>query len=135
MQHSKNIAGTQNRQDTEPANDAGAEDRRRLARVVHDERGNAIVQWEEAPPDYERPVLEIETSGIRRGIPHRLGSDQLQREPQGCDPYSSSKPLERNRSQGTGNTTRTDLRKLSDWIKLMREMEQRKQQPDSEDDE
>jgi hypothetical protein len=135
VQHSKNTAGIQNHQDTEPADDAGTQDRRRLGRVVHDERGNAILEWEEAPPDYERPVLEIETSGIRRGIHHPLGSDPLPLDPQGCDPYSSSKPLERKRSQSTGNTSRTDLRKLSEWIKLMREMEQRKQQADSDDEE
>jgi hypothetical protein len=133
VQQSKNTAGIQKPQDAESANDDGSQDRRRLARIVHDERGNAVVQWEEAPPDYERPVLEIETSGIRRG--HRPGSDKLQLEPQSCDPYSSSKPLERKPSTGTGNTTRTDLRKLSEWIKMMREMEQRKLQGDSEDDE
>jgi hypothetical protein len=45
----------------------------------------------------------------------------------GGDPYASSGPMERKPS-GTrsGTTTKTDLRKLSEWIKMMRDMEARK---------
>ncbi len=131
MQYSKKSAGTQ---EAEPAGDSGNSDRRRMGRVVHDDRGNAVVQWEEAPPDYERPVLEIESGG-QPGIHRRLGSHGLSLEhADSGDPYSSSGALERKPTQRTGNTSRTDLRKLSEWIKLMREMEQRKQR-DGEDEE
>ncbi len=98
-----------------------------MGRVVHDDRGNAVVQWEEAPPGYERPVLEIESGGDS-GVQRRLGSHRLSLEPSDSfDPYSSSGALERKPAQRTGNTSRTDLRKLSEWIKLMRELEQRRQ--------
>lgn len=133
MQYSKKRAGSE---DAQPAGDSGNSDRRRIGRVVHDDRGNAIVQWEDAPPDYERPVLEIESSGTRADPQHRLGSHRLSLDdPQSFDPYANSRALERKASQQrTGNTSRTDLRKLSEWIKLMREIEQRKANP-SEDDE
>jgi hypothetical protein len=123
-------------QEPQPASDAAADDRRRLGRIVHDDRGNAVVQWEEAPPDYERPVLEIESSGIQPGLQHRLGADQLSLDVrESFDPYASSRPLEHKAPQkSTGNTTRTDLRKLSEWIKLMRELEERKQRGDADDE-
>jgi hypothetical protein len=133
VQHSKNNTRP-NPQAKEPADESGNDDRRRLGRIVHDDRGNALVQWEEAPSDYERPVLEIEQSGIRRGLSHRLGADKLSLDPQSFDPYASAGPLERQRPPSTGSTSRTDLRKLSEWIKMMRELEQRKQHGDSEED-
>ena len=134
MQYSKKPEGGQ---DAQPAGDSGNSDRRRIGRVVHDDRGNAVVQWEEAPPDYERPVLEIESSGRRPGLPHRLGAHSLSLDDApSFDPYSSSRALERKppQQQRTGSTSRTDLRKLSEWIKMMRELEQRKASS-SEDDE
>ena len=103
---------------------------------MHDDRGNASVQWHDAPADYERPVLEIEASGVRRGLHHRLGADALSlQQDETFDPYARSRPVERKATKSTGNTTRTDLRKLSEWIKLMREIEERKQrgaEPDEE---
>jgi len=87
-------------------------ERRRLATVVHDERGNASVEWRAAPTDHERPVLEV------------LGEDglALNSEDVSYDPYARSRPR-----QGGGGR-RTDLRKLSEWIKQMRELEERKRQ-------
>ena len=80
-----------------------------MGTVVHDERGNASVQWQDAPADYERPVLEV------------LGNPKLTLKPEeSYDPYA------RRETRGSGNTSRTDLRKLSEWIKLMRELEERK---------
>src|SRR5512146_601629 len=107
-----------------------------MGRVVHDDRGNAVVQWEDAPADYERPVLEIESSGTPPGLQHRLGAHRLSLDdPQSFDPYSNSRALEHKPLQPrTGSTSRTDLRKLSEWIKMMRELEQRKANP-SEDEE
>jgi hypothetical protein len=85
-------------------------ERRRMGTVVHDERGNASVRWQDAPDDYERPVLEV------------LGNPKLTLKPEeSYDPYA------RRETRGSGNTSRTDLRKLSEWIKLMRELEARKQ--------
>ena len=92
---------------------------RRVAHIVHDDLGNARVEWQEIPDDrtgsFERPALEIE------GLRHEDAKANY--------PYGR-----RDRFAGpekrTGNTTRTDLRKLYEWIKLKREMEARKQDDD-----
>jgi hypothetical protein len=91
-------------------------ERRRLSRVRHDDRGNAYVEWMDVPAELvKRPKLEIQDE-----------STELQLEtPQGsCDPYSNRSGAARTKS--SGNTSRTDLRKLSEWIKMMRELEERK---------
>ena len=105
------------------AADGGANDakRRRIGTVVHDDRGNASVEWHEAPKDYQRPVLEI------------LGEPKLtiEKEPESFDPYARSTAPAK---AGPGSTTRTDLRRLSEWIKMMREREERKRNGGGEDD-
>jgi hypothetical protein len=96
-------------------------ERRRLSRVRHDDRGNAYVEWVDAPAEMiKRPKLEIE------------GEPGLQLESDGrtYDPYANASGVARK----TGNTTRTDLRKLSEWIKLMRELEERKRTEDDEEE-
>jgi hypothetical protein len=90
-------------------------ERRRLGRIVHDDRGNASVEWEDAPPDYERPVLEIEGQATSTGG-LSIKPDET------FDPYARTRTNDRK----SGNTTRTDLRKLSEWIKLTRELEEKK---------
>lgn len=96
--------------------------RRRLGTIVHDDRGNALVEWHDAPADEQRPVLEI------------LGNPQLTLEnDESCDPYArhtASLP-----KPNSGNTTRTDLRKLSEWIKMKRELEARKLRGEPDEDE
>ena len=85
-------------------------ERRRLSRVRHDDRGNAYVEWVDAPAELvARPKLEIE-----RG--------EGDKERSAYNPYANGSGAGRK----TGNTTRTDLRKLSEWIKMMRELEERK---------
>ena len=80
-----------------------------MGSVVHDERGNASVRWHDAPADYVRPVLEV------------LGNPKLSlKSDESYDPYA------RREQRSGGSTSRTDLRKLSEWIKLMRELEARK---------
>jgi hypothetical protein len=88
-------------------------ERRRISRIVHDERGNARVDWRDAPADYRRPVLEIESE------PHGLA---IQKAPRTFDPYSCATAPEPKRAAGP----RKDLRKLSEWIKMMRDLEERK---------
>lgn len=88
-------------------------DRRRIGLIVHDDRGRASVEWRDAPAGEERAVLEV------------LDNAQLAlQNDESFDPYARhtvSRP-----SPNPGNTTRTDLRKLSEWIKMKRELEARK---------
>ena len=88
--------------------------RRRVGQIVHDDRGNASVRWHDAPADYRRQVFEIE-SEERHGL-------QLETKPRSFDPYASVHPREPKKSAGP----KTDLRKLSEWIKMMRDLEERK---------
>ncbi|MBW4050338.1 MAG: hypothetical protein HIU85_02590 [Proteobacteria bacterium] len=90
-------------------------ERRRLSRVRHDERGNAYVEWVDAPAELvERPKLEIARE------PWEM---QMEEERKACDPYSNASG---SNPKSTGTTTRTNLRQLSEWIKMMRELEERK---------
>jgi len=112
---------------------AQANDRRRLGRIVHDDRGNASVEWHDAPSDFERQKFEVEsaTGTFRRLKP----PDGLSVEGQNnFDPYASSRPVEP-KSSKSGATSRTDLRKLSEWIKMKRELEERKLRGDTDTDE
>ena len=92
-------------------------ERRRIGTVVHDDRGNASVEWQAAPANHERPVLEV------------LGENglSLKTDEVSYDPYSN------HRARKPGCGTRTDLRKLSEWIKLMRELEERKRNGGNDD--
>jgi hypothetical protein len=114
----KKIDGAQSRKQDSTS------ERRRLSRVRHDERGNAYVEWMDVPADLvERPKLEIESAPgeLRLEAPQSSG-----------DPYSNRSGAAR--TKGSGNTTRTDLRKLSEWIKMMRELEERKRQDGGPED-
>jgi hypothetical protein len=108
-------------------------ERRRIAKVVHDERGNASVQWVNAPTDGERVPLALEDA------------DTPSRPERGYDPYQkAAKPrveapkLRPGPGAGAGSPERPakrDLRKLSEWIKQMRELEARKQRGEDADEE
>ncbi len=98
-------------------------ERRRIGRIVHDERGNASVDWRDAPADHERQVLEIEGHG---GL-------ALKREEVSYDPYAHGRMPRESPVRPKGGTTRTDLRKLSEHIKMMRELEARKRRGDDEE--
>jgi hypothetical protein len=97
-----------------PAGATADGERRRIGKVVHDERGNASIRWRDVPAHViERPVLEV------------LGEPNLTlKNEETYDPYGRSRA--RSAGKGGGNATRTDLRKLSEWIKMMRELEERK---------
>jgi len=96
--------------------------RRRIGLVVHDDRGQASVEWRDAPADLERPVLEI------------LGTPELtlKNDDASYDPYARHAATLPKTSPG--NTSRTDLRKLSEWIKMKRELEARKLRGDGAGD-
>jgi hypothetical protein len=98
---------------------AGNSERRRIGKIVHDDRGNASVDWRDAPSDYKRPVLEVESED--RGL-------VIQKAPRTFDPYSRTTPPEPKKAAGP----RKDLRKLSEWIKMMRDLEERKRRGEVE---
>jgi hypothetical protein len=109
----------QNKKNTSPhaADSLPGSERRRMGTVVHDERGNASVSWHDAPSDYQRPVFEV------------LGNPKLTlKSEDSYDPYAH-----RQTSPG-GNGRRTDLRKLSEWIKLTRELQEHKSRGDAPDE-
>jgi hypothetical protein len=99
----------------------GNNERRRIGRIVHDERGNATLDWWDAPADYRRPVLEIESES------HGLA---IQKAPRTFDPYACATAPEQKKTAAGG--PRKDLRKLSEWIKLMRDLEERKRRGEVE---
>jgi hypothetical protein len=104
--------------------------RRRASQIVHDDRGNARVEWVDlgyAGTAFERAPLSIEpTPG--RGDAARLTVERTRAN--GFDPYArvggahipepKKKPVKK------------DLRKLGEWIKLKRELEERRSQDDSD---
>ncbi len=72
----------------------------------------------------KRPKLEIAPEA---------GGLQLEAAASYSDPYSNGAGAARKDSKSSsGNTSRTDLRKLSEWIKMMRELEERKRSSDGD---
>ncbi len=116
---SKPVSGAAGKGSSENVN------RRRLGRVVHDDRGQASVEWNDAPDDYVRPVLELEDTGR---VQSRL-KDVRDREPYSrgkakADPFNPYQKSAVGAAPDGG--PKRDLRKLSNWIKMMREIEERK---------
>jgi hypothetical protein len=101
-----------------------AANRRRASQIVHDERGNARVEWIDAGyagVPLERAPLSIEQTPAR-GDSAKLTVERVRAK--GFDPYAR-----------VGNAhvpepkkapVKRDLRKLGEWIKLKRELEARK---------
>ena len=88
-------------------------ERRRIGRIVHDDRGNASVDWLDAPSDYKRQVFELE---------EQPGALAIQKVPRTFNPYETATLPEPKKSAGP----KKDLKKLSEWIKMMRDLEERK---------
>jgi len=112
-------------------------ERRRIGQVVHDDRGSASVEWRDAPDDYERQKFEIEStrgsdrgdSKLRRGFEPTLEV----RVDDTFNPYDR-KPdtFGGNPVVGAPKGAKRDLKKLSEWLKLMRAMEERKKNGEPE---
>jgi hypothetical protein len=88
--------------------------RRRVGRVVRDDRDSATVEWVDAPPNYARQPLSIEATLPPAGI----------KPASGYDPYETVSPAKA--AKDADKRPKRDLRKLSEWIKQMRELEERK---------
>ena len=104
--------------------------RRRASLIVHDERGNARVEWIDA--GYAGELLEREPLSIQstppRGDDAKLTVETTRAK--GFDPYQrvGAAHIPKPKKQ----PVKRDLRKLGEWIKLKRELEARKQQDDSD---
>jgi hypothetical protein len=102
-----------------------------VSQIVHDDRGNARVEWIDAGyagVELERAPLSIEKTPPR-GENARLSVERVRAG--GFDPYARV---------GTGPAAivkkpppKRDLRKLGDWIKMKRELEARKNSGDDGD--
>ena len=114
------MAESKNRKTTEADSGGTERDRRRIGTIVHDDRGMASVEWQDAPAGLERPVLQV------LGDPPFAVKDDAS-----YDPYARHTATVPGTARG--NTTRTDLRKLSEWIKMKRALEERKLLGDADD--
>jgi hypothetical protein len=101
-----------------------ATNRRRASQIVHDDRGNARVEWIDA--GYAGAPLSIESTPSR-GDSSRLSVERTRAG--GFDPYArvgaAHIPEPKKKPQG-----KRDLKKLGEWIKLKRELDARKSQDD-----
>ena len=101
----------------EPTGATSILERRRIAKVVHDERGNASVEWVKAPTEGERVALSLEET------------EPAPKPERGYDPYQTASKC-RVGTRPPERPAKRDLRKLSQWIKQMRELEARKKRGD-----
>jgi hypothetical protein len=99
-------------------------ERRRIGKVVHDERGNARLEWAEAPADTERPALSLEET------------QPAYKPEQGYNPYEKgARGQKKVQDEPPPRPAKRDLRKLSEWIKQMRELEERRRGEDENENE
>jgi hypothetical protein len=103
------------------AANAEAVERRRIGRIVRDDRDSATVEWMDAPADYRRVPLAIEGT-LPPGVKRAQG---------GYNPYETISPSKAG-ADADKRPAKRDLRKLSAWIKQMRELEERKKRGDDE---
>lgn len=82
-------------------------ERRRVGKIVHDDRGTASVEWVDAPADFVRDPLSLQDAAPVSTKP-------------GGNPYD-------NRTPGLEKKARKkDLRKLGEWIKTVKAVEEKK---------
>ena len=106
--------------------------RRRASRIVHDERGNARVEWIDlgyAGVPFERAPLSIESTPPR-GDGAKLSVERNRAG--GFDPYARVDAARV--PEPKKPPVKRDLRRLGEWIKLKRELEERKARGDRDVD-
>jgi len=98
--------------------------RRRASQIVHDDRGNARVEWIDAGyagVPLERAPLSIEQTPSR-GDSAKMAVERTRAN--GFDPYARVGAA--HVPEPKKPTGKRDLRALGEWIKLKRELEARK---------
>ena len=110
-----------------------SQNRRRASQIVHDDRGNARVEWIDAGyagVPLERAPLSVEQTPAR-GEPARLTVERTRAN--GFDPYArvGSGPAPAAKKP---QPVKRDLRKLGEWIKMKRELDARKSSDDPEEE-
>jgi hypothetical protein len=108
-----------------------AANRRRVSQIVHDDRGNARVEWIDAGfagAPLDREPLSIESTPSR-GENGKLTIER--KRSGGFDPYArvGAAHIPESKKPASG---KRDLRKLGEWIKLKRELDARKGEDDAE---
>jgi hypothetical protein len=93
-----------------------------MGRVVHDDRGLASVEWHDAPASQPRTVLQLEDTVRAQRRLNSLAGNPKTKTPR----EDSFNPYQRVAGEKRAAGPRRDLRKLSTWIKTMREVEERK---------
>jgi hypothetical protein len=109
-----------------------AANRRRASQIVHDDRGNARVEWIDAGyagVPLERAPLSIESTP-GRGDNAKLAVER--KRSSGFDPYARVGAA--HVPEPKKAPVKRDLRKLGEWIKLKRELDERKSQDDHDVD-
>ena len=109
-----------------------AANRRRASQIVHDERGNARVEWIDAGyagVPLERAPLSVEPTPAR-GDSAKLTVERTRAK--GFDPYARVGAA--HVPEPKKPTAKRDLRKLGEWIKLKRELDERRSQDDHDVD-
>jgi hypothetical protein len=109
-----------NSRPAEPPAPSDTSERRRVGKIVRDDRDTATVEWLDAPEDYERAALSLEST-----LPPGTKRPQFG----GYDPYQTTVPA-KSKAKTEAKPVKRDLRKLSEWIKQMRDLEERKKRGD-----
>ena len=101
-----------------------ASNRRRASQIVHDDRGNARVEWIDAGyagVPLERAPLSVQDTPAR-GDSAKLSVER--KRASGFDPYARVGAA--HIPEPKKPTGKRDLRKLGEWIKLKRDLDARK---------
>jgi hypothetical protein len=109
-------------------------ERRRISRIVHDERGNARVEWTDIPDEragkFERHPLAVDATAKNK-VPSRIAVERARAG--GFNPYARAGTAGEPAATKSA-TGKRDLRKLGEWIKQMRQLEERRADGDSDEE-
>jgi hypothetical protein len=99
----------------EPRTNETTAERRRVGRIVHDERGNGQVEWVDVT---ERRGFELDDTLELEG-PLSIQQDVV-------DSFNPYERMPLSKPKNEPRPVKRDLRKLSEWIKATRAVEEKK---------